>query len=75
MLFEWSILGGKEEEEDSDEQLHFPGVYIRQFMPHSADRDYNIVVSAFTLMDKKNQLERVSTVMELWRRTKNYLVI
>ena len=35
---------------------------------------FNIVVSAFTLMELPDKGSRIKAIMDLWKKTENYLV-
>lgn len=54
-------------------KLFTANVYTRQFLPATADRQYDIVVSAFSLMEIPSYEERLRTVVNLWEKTKKYL--
>lgn len=51
------------------------GIFFRQFFPFSHERTYDIVLSAFTLLELPSFKERVEAVAHLWSKTENYLVI
>ncbi|XP_039287269.1 methyltransferase-like protein 17, mitochondrial [Nilaparvata lugens] len=51
-----------------------PGYYYRQFLP-SKPRKYDIVVSAFSLIELASKQIRLETILNLWNQTGQYLVI
>ncbi|XP_053119693.1 methyltransferase-like protein 17, mitochondrial [Hemicordylus capensis] len=57
------------------EQLCFPGVYFRQFLPVSPKVKFDLVVSAFSLNELSDYSQRVETVQTLWRKTDGFLVL
>uniref|UniRef100_A0A8D2L4G8 Ribosome assembly protein METTL17, mitochondrial n=1 Tax=Varanus komodoensis TaxID=61221 RepID=A0A8D2L4G8_VARKO len=58
-----------------DQNLHFPGVYFRQFLPVSPKVKFDLVVSAFSLNELTSYSHRVETVQALWRKTDGFLVL
>ncbi|XP_062994017.1 methyltransferase-like protein 17, mitochondrial isoform X2 [Elgaria multicarinata webbii] len=58
-----------------DQQLCFPGVYFRQFLPVSPKVKFDLVVSAFSLNELPGHSQRVETVQTLWRKTDGFLVL
>ncbi|XP_033210764.1 methyltransferase-like protein 17, mitochondrial isoform X2 [Belonocnema kinseyi] len=54
---------------------NFNGIFYRQFMPMSLRPNYDIVVSAYSLIELPNAKTRLDAVMKLWNKTKSYLVI
>ncbi|CAL1265751.1 unnamed protein product [Larinioides sclopetarius] len=50
-------------------------IFFRQFLPASDNIKYDLVVSAFSLLDLPSVEERVRTIDTLWRKTKDILVI
>lgn len=50
-------------------------VYFRQFLPISSQRKYNIVVSAFSLLELPDAKSRLETLSNLWDKTQDYLVL
>ncbi|GAU96352.1 hypothetical protein RvY_07811 [Ramazzottius varieornatus] len=50
-------------------------VFHRQFLPGLRDRQYDIVTSAYSLLDLPNVRERLKTVRSLWQKTKRFLVL
>ncbi|KAJ6651895.1 hypothetical protein lerEdw1_015951 [Lerista edwardsae] len=57
------------------QELCFPGVYFRQFLPVSPKVKFDLVVSAFSLNELPGQAQRVETVQTLWRKTDGFLVL
>ncbi|RZF47117.1 hypothetical protein LSTR_LSTR005195 [Laodelphax striatellus] len=51
-----------------------PGYYYRQFLP-SKPRRYDIVISAFSLIELASKQIRLETILNLWNQTGQYLVI
>lgn len=51
------------------------GVYFRQYFPVSVDRTYDIVLSAFTLLELPSFKDRMEIVAQLWSKTEKYLVL
>ncbi|KAH0626309.1 hypothetical protein JD844_001221 [Phrynosoma platyrhinos] len=56
-----------------DQNLSFPGVYFRQFLPVSPKVKFDLVVSAYSLNELPSYSERVETVQTLWRKTDRFL--
>uniref|UniRef100_A0A915KQX3 Methyltransferase-like protein 17, mitochondrial n=1 Tax=Romanomermis culicivorax TaxID=13658 RepID=A0A915KQX3_ROMCU len=50
-------------------------IYFRQFLPATNERQYDLVVSAFSLLEIETYEERMRTVLNLWHKTKDYMVI
>ncbi|KOC61550.1 Methyltransferase-like protein 17, mitochondrial [Habropoda laboriosa] len=50
-------------------------IFYRQFLPSTSIRTYDIVVSAYSLLELLNQKARIETIMKLWQKTEQYLVI
>ncbi|CAG9761629.1 unnamed protein product [Ceutorhynchus assimilis] len=50
------------------------GTFYRQFLPAS-NVEYDLVTSAYSLMELPSLTSRLETVLNLWNKTKNYLVI
>ncbi|XP_066586018.1 ribosome assembly protein METTL17, mitochondrial [Prorops nasuta] len=50
-------------------------VYLRQFFPASPIPKFDIVVSAFSLMELPDINARLDVILRLWRKTEHYLVI
>ncbi|XP_070575004.1 ribosome assembly protein METTL17, mitochondrial-like [Ptychodera flava] len=55
--------------------MTFKGVFFRQYLPVSALNTFDIIVSAYTLMEMSSQKERVNAIQTLWRKTEHFLVI
>ncbi|KAG8185565.1 hypothetical protein JTE90_017568 [Oedothorax gibbosus] len=53
----------------------FKNLYFRQFLPASENRKYDLVVSAYSLLDLPSFEERLKVIDILWRKTKDILVI
>ncbi|CAH1791421.1 unnamed protein product [Owenia fusiformis] len=66
------LLGGDE----NNEQMAFKGVFFKEFFrPESNTRQYDVVVSAYSLMELKHTKDRLEVVESLWKRTNGYLVL
>lgn len=50
-------------------------IFYRQYFPASMDPTYDIVMSAYTLLELPNLQCRLEAILKLWRKTKNYLII
>ncbi|CDW55232.1 Rsm22 domain containing protein [Trichuris trichiura] len=50
-------------------------ITMRQFLPASSDRQYDLVFSAYSLMECPEAEQRVYVVENLWRKTSDFLVI
>ncbi|KAF8795141.1 Methyltransferase-like protein 17 [Argiope bruennichi] len=50
-------------------------IFFRQFLPASDNIKYDLVVSAFSLLDLPTVEDRVRTIDTLWRKTNDILVI
>lgn len=68
-LCEYLLRGGKEFGESH------PGVYYRQYLPTSNKVKYDMVVSAFSLLELPNPELRAHTVENLWHTTTDLLVL
>lgn len=68
-LCEDLLRGGKE----FGEML--PGVFHRQYLPSSTKVKYDLVVSAFSMLELPNSELRANTIENLWHKTNDMLVI
>ncbi|KZC04745.1 Methyltransferase-like protein 17, mitochondrial [Dufourea novaeangliae] len=59
----------------SNTRINISDVFYKQFLPVSANRTYDIVVSAYSLLELPNQISRLEVIGRLWRITERYLVI
>ncbi|KAK1121564.1 hypothetical protein K0M31_010359 [Melipona bicolor] len=50
-------------------------VFYRQFFPASPIPTYDIVVSAYSLLELPSQISRLETILKLWQKTEQYLII
>ncbi|KFD53044.1 hypothetical protein D918_05049 [Trichuris suis] len=50
-------------------------VTMRQFLSASSDRQYDLVFSAYSLMECPEAEQRLYVVENLWRKTSNFLII
>ena len=62
---------------DGDENKEIPlrTVNYRQFLPSSVDLKYDLVLSAFTLLELPDAKTRLETVLKLWNKCDRFLVI
>ncbi|XP_043248160.1 methyltransferase-like protein 17, mitochondrial [Colletes gigas] len=49
-------------------------IYYRQFLPASPTPTYDIVVSAYSLLELPDQKSRLEVILKLWQKTENYLI-
>ncbi|XP_071443908.1 ribosome assembly protein METTL17, mitochondrial [Hetaerina americana] len=56
-------------------ELPSPGYFFRQFLPSAQTLKYDLVVSAFSLVDLPTSQNRLQTIMNLWNKTSGYLVL
>lgn len=68
-LCEFLLRGGKEFGPP------LPGIFQRQYLPASSKVKYDMVVSAFSLLELPNLELRTSTVESLWHKTNDTLVL
>ncbi|RWS09006.1 methyltransferase-like protein 17: mitochondrial [Dinothrombium tinctorium] len=54
--------------------LLYNGVFYRQFLPVSSVVKYDLVVSAFSLLELPNSAARVHVIENLWHKTQDMLV-
>ncbi|XP_051778282.1 methyltransferase-like protein 17, mitochondrial isoform X1 [Erpetoichthys calabaricus] len=64
------LRGGCESQEP-----HIKGVYFRQFLPVSPKVQFDLVVSAFSLIELPSASDRITTIQTLWRKTQSFLVL
>ncbi|XP_031828110.1 ribosome assembly protein METTL17, mitochondrial [Nomia melanderi] len=50
-------------------------IFYRQFLPASPVPTYDIVVSAYSLLELPNQKTRIEVIKKLWDKTSRYLII
>lgn len=50
------------------------GVFYRQFLPTSRD-SYDLVISSYSLLELPSAQSRMETILKLWNKTQNYLII
>ncbi|CAH0545682.1 unnamed protein product [Brassicogethes aeneus] len=55
-------------------QVPLKGVFYRQFLPAN-NTTYDIVVSAYSLLELPSLEARLKTILNLWNKTEKYLVI
>lgn len=68
-LCEYLLRGGKERGDSLSNVFH------RQYLPSSTRTKYDLVVSAFSLLELPNMDLRVQTIENLWNKTNDMLVI
>ncbi|XP_063221361.1 methyltransferase-like protein 17, mitochondrial isoform X2 [Bacillus rossius redtenbacheri] len=56
-------------------EMPFKGVFYRQFLPASSVRQYDLVVSAFSLLELPSSQSRLQTILSLWKKTQKFLVL
>ncbi|XP_015787640.1 methyltransferase-like protein 17, mitochondrial [Tetranychus urticae] len=60
---------------DDTKPLIYEGIFTRQFLPVASDIKYDLVVSAFSLLELPSLRSRVNTIENLWHKTDDLLVI
>lgn len=50
-------------------------IFYRQFFPASPIPTYDIVVSAYSLLELPHQMSRLEIISKLWHKTERYLII
>ncbi|XP_076448780.1 ribosome assembly protein METTL17, mitochondrial-like [Babylonia areolata] len=60
---------------DNQKQMSIPGVVFRQFAPSAAHNQFDMVVSAYTLLEQPDQERRLQLVDDLWQMTNDVLVL
>ncbi|GFG29146.1 hypothetical protein Cfor_00216 [Coptotermes formosanus] len=65
------LLRGGSEEAD----MPIKGVSYRQFLPASHMLKYDVVVSAYTLLELPSARTRLETIINLWNKTNKYFII
>lgn len=53
----------------------FPGVYFREYLPVSSTIKYDLVVSAFTLLELPSRKARIQAIEALWNKTQDTMII
>ena len=64
------LRGGK----DTNPMI-YNGVYHREYLPLSSNIKYDLVVSAFSLMELPSRKARIQAIESLWQKTHDLLVI
>lgn len=57
-----------------EKEMSVKGVNFRKFQPSSAN-SFNMVLSAYTLIENSNQTKRLELVQRLWEMTEDYLIL
>lgn len=68
-LAEYLLRGGRESGEN------IPGIFFKNYLPTSHLVKYDLVVSAFSLLDLPTVENRISVIENLWHKTNDLLVI
>lgn len=55
-------------------KMEIQGVFYRQFLPAS-NNTYDLVISAYSLLELPSVKARMETILKLWNKTENYLII
>ncbi|KAF5270858.1 hypothetical protein FQA39_LY08303 [Lamprigera yunnana] len=55
-------------------QINLKGIFYRQFLP-ATNIAYDLVISAYTLMELPSRRARLQTILNLWNKTLHYLVV
>lgn len=55
-------------------QLDDKGIFYRQFLP-SNNTTYDVVISAYSMLELPNFKTRMETLVTLWNKTEHYLII
>lgn len=69
-LSELVLRGG-----DDNKQLDYRNINYRQFLPASSDLQFNLVVSAYSLLELDSRETRLKTLQTLWDKCQDYLVL
>ncbi|ODN04716.1 Methyltransferase-like protein 17, mitochondrial, partial [Orchesella cincta] len=69
-LAELIFRGGNKNNDHS-----IPALFFRQHLPESYKIRYDLVVSAFSLMELPSAKDRLQTIDKLWNKTEQYLVV
>lgn len=64
------LRGGNEEA-----NMPIKGVFYRQFLPASHTLKYDVVISAYTLLELPSARTRLETIVSLWNKTNKYFII
>ncbi|XP_053597776.1 methyltransferase-like protein 17, mitochondrial [Microplitis demolitor] len=56
-------------------QPRIKNIFFKQYLPVTNNPTFDIVVSAFTLMELPSRKSRIETILNLWRRADRYLVL
>ncbi|CAG0898375.1 unnamed protein product [Darwinula stevensoni] len=59
---------------DPDATPCIPHVFHRQFLPASSDRTFDLVVSAYSLLELPDIRSRVQLLENLWRKASDYMI-
>ncbi|XP_075745129.1 ribosome assembly protein METTL17, mitochondrial [Rhipicephalus microplus] len=60
---------------NTNAQVKFRSFFQREFLPSTDKITFDLVVSAFTLMELPNAMQRLETVASLWGKTSGLLVL
>lgn len=53
----------------------YPGVYFREYLPVSSQVKYDLVVSAFTLLELPSRKARIHAIEALWNKTADTMIV
>ncbi|XP_014670363.1 PREDICTED: methyltransferase-like protein 17, mitochondrial [Priapulus caudatus] len=70
MLARLLMQGGMEDRPEC-----FKGTFFRQVLPTSTSEKYDLVVSAFSLLELPSRKDRLEVIDLLWKKCNNYLVL
>ena len=60
---------------DESRPQQYPGVYYREYLPLSSTIKYDLVVSAFSLLELPSRKARIEAIEALWQKTSDVLII
>ncbi|GAB1609450.1 methyltransferase-like protein 17, mitochondrial [Argonauta hians] len=63
--------------QDGEEQknMHISGVYLRQHMPSTKKKLYNLVISSYSLFEMESRQSRLKVIHKLWDLTEDFLIV
>ncbi|KAL3312678.1 Histone-lysine N-methyltransferase setd2, partial [Cichlidogyrus casuarinus] len=64
----------KRQEGEPSNSCVFPGIFLRRFLPESANK-YDVVTCSNTLLELPNKTARLRVIDSLWRRTADFLIL
>lgn len=60
---------------DDSQPMLYNGVYFKEYLPLQSHIKYDLVVSAFTLMELPSRAARVHAIESLWQKTGDIMVV